>query len=439
MHIILLSGGAGKRLWPLSNEIRSKQFLKILKKADGTYESMIQRFYNSIKKIDNDIDVTIATSKKQVSSIINQLGTGFNISVEPCRKDTFPAIALAAAYLKYEKNIKDQEVIVVCPVDPYVSDEYFKSLIKLADLVQDDDSNIVLMGVEPDYPSDKYGYIIPESNSSVSSVVSFKEKPNSENANHYISKGALWNTGVFAFKLGYVLNKAQKILNFDNYRDLYSKYRSINKISFDYAVVERENKIKVLRYKGSWKDIGSWSTLTETVSQNIIGKGVLSSTCENVNIINDTDIPILSMGMKNAIIVASADGILVSDKIKSDKIKPYVDDIKQQVMFAEKSWGNFKILDVCKKGITAKLEIIKNKSLSYHSHNRRDEVWVIISGYGVTYIEGVKEQVKPGDVILIHAGCKHMITAKEDMQLIEVQIGIDISVTDKNKFSYDVL
>ena len=114
MNIVLLSGGSGKRLWPLSNDIRSKQFIKIFKKEDGSYESMVQRVYRQIKKADPDAVVTIATSKNQVSSIHNQLGNEVGISIEPCRRDTFPAIALATAYLVYKQGIDREESVVVC-------------------------------------------------------------------------------------------------------------------------------------------------------------------------------------------------------------------------------------------------------------------------------------------------------------------------------------
>ena len=128
MNIILLSGGSGKRLWPLSNDVRSKQFIKIFKKEDGSYESMVQRVYRQIRAVDPEATVTIATSKTQVSALHNQLGGDAAISVEPCRRDTFPAIALATAYLTDVQHIDPDEVVVVCPVDPYVERDYFEAL-----------------------------------------------------------------------------------------------------------------------------------------------------------------------------------------------------------------------------------------------------------------------------------------------------------------------
>ena len=263
MNIVLLSGGSGKRLWPLSNDVRSKQFIKIFRTEDGNYESMVQRVCRQIRKADPSASVTIATSKTQVSSIHNQLGEGVDISVEPCRRDTFPAIALAASYLADVKGIDPREVVVVCPVDPYVEDDYFEALKKLEKLAAEGKSNLVLMGIEPTYPSEKYGYIIPESGEKIASVSTFKEKPDARTAAEYIQKGALWNGGVFAFQLQFVLDKAHELMDFTDYHDLFARYDTLRSISFDYAVVEQEKEIQVLRFSGEWKDLGTWNTLTE--------------------------------------------------------------------------------------------------------------------------------------------------------------------------------
>ena len=154
MNIILLSGGSGKRLWPLSNEIRSKQFLKIFKNGDD-HESMVQRVYRKIREIDPEATVTVATGKSQVSAIKNQLGEDVGISVEPCRRDTFPAIALAAAFLHDKMGVDGEEAVVVCPVDPCVDEDYFMAIKKLWELAQEGEANIVLMGIDPTYPSEK--------------------------------------------------------------------------------------------------------------------------------------------------------------------------------------------------------------------------------------------------------------------------------------------
>lgn len=437
MNIILLSGGSGKRLWPLSNDIRSKQFIKIFRKEDGTYESMVQRVYRQIKTVDTDATVTIATSKTQVSAIHNQLGEDVGICVEPCRRDTFPAIALAAAYLKDVKHISEEEAVVVCPVDPYVNDDYFEAIQKLSDLARRGEANLVLMGIEPTYPSEKYGYIIPVNKEAVSKVSTFKEKPDTQTAQSYISRGALWNGGVFAFRLGYLIDKAHELIDYRDYQDLFEKYGSLEKISFDYAVAEKEPNISVSRFCGQWKDLGTWNTLTEAMQEASIGEAMLNETCQNVHVINELDVPVLCMGLRDVVVSASPEGILVSDKEQSSYIKPFVDKIDQQIMFAEKSWGSFRVLDVEDGSMTIKVTLLPGHQMNYHSHEHRDEVWTIISGYGKAVLDGIKQDVKPGDVLTMNAGCKHTIMADTELKVMEVQIGKEISVKDKIKFSQD--
>ncbi len=433
MNIVLLSGGSGKRLWPLSNDIRSKQFIKIFKTADG-YESMVQRVYRQITEVDKNASVTIATSKTQVSSIHNQLGEAVGVCVEPCRRDTFPAIALATAYLHDVKGVGLEEPVVVCPVDPYVDNDYFEALKKLSGLAAEGAANLSLMGIEPTYPSEKYGYIIPETADPVSRVKTFKEKPDAATAQEYIRQGALWNGGVFAYKLRYVLERAHELIDFADYRDLYAKYEGLKKISFDYAVVEKEPNIQVMRFAGQWKDMGTWNTLTEAMADASIGKAILNENCDNVHVLNELDVPVLCMGLKDVVVSASAEGILVSDKEESSRIKPYVDAIDQQIMFAEKSWGSFRVLDVEDESLTIKVTLQPGHGMNYHSHNRRDEVWTVISGTGRTIVDGVERPVRAGDVIKMQAGSRHTIFAETELKVIEVQLGKEISVQDKQKY-----
>lgn len=434
MNIILLSGGSGKRLWPLSNDIRSKQFIRIFKKADGEYESMVQRVHRQILQADPDARVTVATSKSQLSSIFNQLQGEVMVSVEPCRRDTFPAIALASAYLVDKAGVSPEESVVVCPVDPYVDDSYFVALKDLAAQADKGEANLVLMGIEPTYPSEKYGYILPVSNTPIADVRAFKEKPNAIVAQEYIDQGALWNGGVFAYKLRYVLEKARQIIGFCDYQRLFDGYSDLKKISFDYAVVEKEERIQVCRYSGQWKDLGTWNTLTEAMGEAVVGKGILADTCSGVHIVNETDIPVLAMGLKDVVISASADGILVCDKQQSSYIKPYVDGIEQQVMVADKSWGSYRVMNVESGSMTIKVTLKPGHSMNYHSHQERDEVWVVISGTGETIVDGERRDVVPGDVILLKANQRHTVRAITELKLIEVQLGRDITVSDKQKY-----
>ena len=434
MNIILLSGGSGKRLWPLSNDVRSKQFIKMFKNDEGEYESMVQRVYRQITTVDPNANITIATSKKQVSMLLNQLDNKVSICAEPARRDTFPAIVLAAAFLKYEKGMSDDEPVVVCPIDPYVDNSYFEKLYELSDLAASGKFHLNLMGAEPTYPSEKYGYIIPQTKEQISEVKEFKEKPDVKAAQRYIEQGGLWSCGIFAFKLGYLLEISHRFIDFEDYKDIYSRYNELEKISFDYAVVEKEESIGCIRFSGTWKDIGSWNTFTEEMEDAIIGNAEMNEVCENTNVINELNIPILCMGCKDMIVVASSDGILVSDKEQSSYIKPFVDKMDDRARYAEKSWGSFTVLDVQPESMVIKIVLLPGHKLYYHSHEHRDEVWNVVSGTGRTIVDGMEQKIVPGDVITMAAGTKHTLIADTKLSVIEVQLGEDITVEDKIKY-----
>ena len=431
MNIILLSGGSGKRLWPLSNDVRSKQFIKLFKNNDE-YESMVQRVYRQITTVDAETKITIATSRSQASAI--QLGEKASICVEPCRRDTFPAIALAAAYLHDELGVDEREAVVVCPVDPYVDNSYYEAVKTLQELAEKGSANLTLMGIEPTYPSEKYGYIIPESGENVSKVKEFKEKPDMETAKKYLLQNALWNAGIFAFKLGYLLDKAHSMISFEDYRDLFKKYDTLKKISFDYAVVEKESSIQVLRYSGDWKDVGTWNMMAEVMADKSKGKATLDETCQNTNVVNELNIPVLCMGCKDMIIAASGDGILIADKERSGYMKPYVEKMVTEDMYAEKSWGTYTVMDVQPGSMTIKISMKAGEKMSYHMHSEREEVWTVVSGKGKAIVDDREKILCTGDVITISAGCKHTVEAITALDMIEVQIGNEISAADKTKF-----
>ena len=423
MNVILLSGGSGKRLWPLSNDVRSKQFIRMLKGVDG-YESMVQRVYHQLRKDDPDGSIVIATSKTQVSAIHNHLGENVDICIEPERRNTYPAILLATSYMRDKKNLKDDDVVIVCPVDPYVDDDYFLKLKELAKVAEEGEYNITLMGVTPTEPSEKFGYIIPETKDNVSKVKYFKEKPSKEVAEEYIKEGGLWNCGVFAFKVGYLLKD-------EVYKELYNNYSELKKTSFDYEVVEKEDNIGILRFNGTWKDIGTWNTLTDVMVDNTIGNVTIDESTKNTYIINELNMPLLCMGGANLIIAASSDGILISDKDKSQYTKEYAEKISTQAMFAEKSWGSFNIIDAGKDSLTIKIKLLPGHELRYHSHDRRDEVWTVLQGEGDVTLDDLHFIAKPGDTVKLPRGTKHTIKAFTELEVIEVQIGRNISIDDK--------
>lgn len=439
MNIILLSGGSGKRLWPLSNEVRSKQFLKIFKKKDGTHESMVQRMYRMICEVDPDSSITIATSENQMAAIKTQLGECVDISIEPCRRDTFPAIVLATAYLHDVRRIPEEEIVIVCPIDPYVEADYFQMLIKLYSQIKKGEANLVLMGIEPTYPSEKYGYIIPATVDEVSFVSAFKEKPDSLAAKEYICKGALWNAGVFAYKLKYVLDISRDIFGTSSYNKLFANYATLTKISFDYAVVEKEPKTQVMRFAGEWKDLGTWNTLTEAMSDEVAGNAVVAD-CENTHVISELQIPLIVLGVRNLAIAATPDGILVTDKERSGTLKNYV--FNQRPMYEKRVWGEYTVLDyrVQNDGhnsLTKHLIIAPGRHISYQIHVHRAEIWTFVDGTGKLILDGIVTVIGRGDTVYIKPGMKHAIKADSELHIIEVQIGNELTEEDIKRFDWD--
>ncbi|MDR2505438.1 MAG: mannose-1-phosphate guanylyltransferase [Oscillospiraceae bacterium] len=325
MQIILLSGGSGKRLWPLSNNDRPKQFLKVLPSPSGRCESMVQRVYRQLGESGIGGEVTIATGESQVPLIREQLGCEVDIVREPSRRDTFPAIALSCLYLRYEKNAADDEIVAVLPIDPYCELSYFYTIQKMEQLAKRDFAEIMLMGVTPDFPSEKFGYIVPDGKTLPAKVARFVEKPPREQAVMLTGGGALWNGGVFVFKLGYMLNIVRRNVAVSSFGEALSRYGEFTKTSFDYAVVEKAESVGVVQYNGYWEDLGTWGALVDLMENPAIGKATMGEGTSGTQIINELGIPVIALGVKDLVIVASREGILVTGKSESSHLKEYVE------------------------------------------------------------------------------------------------------------------
>ena len=379
MQLILLSGGSGKRLWPLSNDARSKQFLQLLKSPDGTMESMVQRVVRQIREAGITQNITIATNSKQRDVIENQLGESVNVVTEPERRDTFPAIALASEYLKMEKGCPDDEIVVVMPCDPYTEAGYFETIGKMVQAVEQNAAELVLMGIKPTYPSPKYGYIVFRHNEremlrstqhDVLTVSRFTEKPTIAEAEKLLKEGAMWNGGVFAFRLGYMSAIAEKYVTAGCFKELHGKYSEFPKISFDYEVAEKAASVAAVPFSGNWKDLGTWNTLTEELPSNIIGNAILGKKNSNTHVINELGAPIFCDGLKDVVVAASPDGILVCAKNTSETIKDYVDQLIDRPMYEERRWGSYQVLNSQEfddgfKALTKTITLKKGKNISY--------------------------------------------------------------------------
>lgn len=437
MKLVLLSGGSGKRLWPLSNDARSKQFLRVLKNGEGQNQSMTQRVWEQLTQVELANSTVIATSKAQVDMIESQLGRKAPLIIEPSRRDTFAAIALATTYLYTVKATCLDEVVVVLPVDPYVQNNFFERIKDLEDIINESQADLALIGVKPSYPSAKYGYILPKPSleSEYLQVNGFIEKPSEVKASELITQGALWNTGVFAFKLSFIINLLEEKRFPTNYDELLDQYDKLPKISFDYEVVEKVEHIVALTYEGCWKDLGTWNTLTEEMGTTQIGKGIISEDSTNTHLINELDIPITVLGVSNVVVAASPDGILVTDKEASPRIKEIMGDIENRSMYEERRWGWYRVLDhtTTKDGhevLTKRIGVKAGKNLSYQFHFQRSEVWTIIKGEGVFVHNDQFQVVRPGDVLQIKVGDKHGLKAVTDLEMIEIQAGSELIEED---------
>lgn len=446
MKLVLLSGGSGKRLWPLSNESRSKQFLKVLDSPDGLPESMVQRVWRQLGDAGMVESSYIATGRAQVEMIQSQLGDDVNIIVEPERRDTFPAIALTATYLHSMAGASLDTIVAILPVDPYVEQTFFHMVARMECTLQETGANLALMGVVPSYPSEKYGYIIPKGDSIQVAgswqVSHFQEKPDKEQAELLMGQGALWNCGVFAFRLGYLLNILKEQGLPLQFKELQKQYETLPKISFDYEVVEKEENIVVLPYEGFWKDLGTWNTLTEEMSQRQVGKGVITDDSVNTNLINELDIPVTIIGTSDLIVAASPDGILVTDKAESPRIKEVLKAHNQRPMYEERRWGHYRVVDYVKypggnEVLTKRICIGQGKNISYQLHHKRSEIWTIISGEAEVILNEKLHKVKAGDVVRIPEGTKHSILAVSEVELIEVQAGFELVEDDIVRFCMD--
>lgn len=448
MQIVLLSGGSGKRLWPLSNNARSKQFLPLLEKADGTMESMVQRVVRQTQEANLTTDITLATNASQLDIITNQLGETVSVVTEPERRDTFPAIALAAYYLSLAKNCSDDEVVVIMPCDPYTEIGYFETIGRMVECVKQDIAELVLMGITPTYPSAKYGYVVPDMNSVQQTkgcslpVARFTEKPTVAVAEELLKQNAFWNGGVFAFRLGYMMNIVKKYIIADSFEEVRSRYSEFPQISFDYEVAEKAQSVAVVPYTGQWKDLGTWNTLTDELRQNIIGNAVLGPKCENTHVINELQNPIFVDGVKDVVVAACPDGILVCAKKETENIKKYVENLTPRPMYEERRWGTYRVLDDTyyadgNHSLTKRITLQPGKNISYQIHHHRSEVWTFVEGEGLFVLDGEVRKVKAGETVIIPVEHYHAIKAITELTFIEVQVGNPLVEEDIERTEWD--
>ncbi|MCI8452419.1 MAG: cupin domain-containing protein [Eggerthellaceae bacterium] len=442
IHLVLLSGGSGTRLWPLSNDARSKQFLKVLRDEHGNPVSMVQRVFSQIERVKVEKDVTIATCASQQASIEAQVPGGYRLVLEPERRDTAPAIMLACAHLLFEQGANPSDTVIVMPIDTFAEQAYYDRVADLHQCVQADSANIVLLGVEPTYPSSKFGYVVPSSREGLPwPVERFKEKPDPGEAADLMRQGALWNCGVFAFRLRHFVNVIADYVDVESFESLVEAYSELPKRSVDYEVIEKAKSIAVIPYSGEWRDLGTWNALCDEMEDATAGRVVVDEeSCNNVHVVNETGLPMVVAGLSDSVVVATPDGILVSGKEASSSIKEQVGRAAEsRPMYEQRRWGEYRVLDSStfpdgSRSLTKELLVKAGRQLSYQRHARRLEVWTVVSGEGEVVVDGMVIPVSRGSVIDVPAGTMHSVRAFEDLHIIEVQLGDALIENDIERF-----
>lgn len=349
--------------------------------------------------------MTIATGEGQRDAISSQLGNTVDIVTEPERRDTFPAIALACLYLEKEKRCAPDEVVVVMvmPSDPYTDENCFRTIGRMAAAVERGTSDLVLM-----------------------------------------DGGALWNGGVFAFRLGYLKALTSHYLQAATFGEARDRYGELPKISFDYEVAEKAESVAVIPFNGLWKDLGTWDALSEVIGDKAIGNVLMDGSCHDTHVVNTLDMPCICAETDNLIVAASPDGILVAGKDSCERIKPLVSQINTRPMFEERRWRTYKVVDRYEaedgrsRSLTKHLCIQAGKSISYQWHFHRDEVWTFVDGTGILVIDGEEREVKCGDVVHIRKGQKHAVKALTDLHFIEVQTGDVLEENDIERMEWEL-
>ncbi|WP_027088307.1 sugar phosphate nucleotidyltransferase [Cohnella panacarvi] len=329
MKIIILAGGNGKRLWPLSSDIMPKQYMKVVKNDKGESCSMVQKTWSILAQKYGESNLYVVGGESQALVLAEQLGPTAQLILEPSRRDTFPAIALASVYLS-DIGTSADETVVVIPVDAHADGDYYDLLGRLDESIQRGEANLGLVGIRPSEVSEKYGYILsdPVPGCAARRVNRFVEKPELAAAAALIEKDALWNGGIFAFRLAYILGVLTGMNRPLQYAKLKSRYDTMPRISFDYMVTETEKNMICVRYEGEWTDLGTWKDIVRVLGENDTRNFIKDDRSAGTFVINQLNVPIVVAGISNAVVVASPEGILICDRSVSHQIKPLIEQIR---------------------------------------------------------------------------------------------------------------
>lgn len=448
MKIIILAGGGGTRLFPLSRDCYPKQFLHVIDNKSLLAQT-IERFLGLVEAK----DIIIVTNERYIFHVQAELKTinaqEAHIITEPMGKNTAPAIALAQSYCQDVLQCDDDEILFVSPSDHLIKPiDVFQDLIRNAQDVAKD--NIVTLGIKPTKPEIGYGYIEAEKNNNLAKkVISFKEKPNLNTAKKYIASGNYyWNGGMFMFSIATMQAELTKYMpaiidiTQNGYQYTVDNFVNMPDISIDYAVAEKSQKMMMIPMENIyWNDIGSFDAIAEVLSdeeKNVFKGDILAENCIDTMIIGDNRL-IAGIDLENLMIIDTPDALLVAKKGESQKVKNIVNKLKQSKRKEAKenvtmyrSWGKYTLLTESEGYRVRKIEMDPGASLTMQMHYHRSEHWTVISGTGKTIINEKESIFTENQSTYIPMGVKHKLSnpGKIPLIIIEVQSGKYINEDD---------
>ncbi len=444
MFGIILAGGSGSRLWPLSRELYPKQLLNI-----NSDKSLLQMTFERLGKFipaDNIVSITNVKHTANVKYQLEQISDAVKILSEPLSKNTAPAIALA---VKYIQEFENDPVILVVPSDHLINDEEkFLATVKKGEKLAEA-GYIVTFGIQPDYPETGYGYInvLNEPLLEGFKVKEFVEKPDSVTAQKYIdAKTYYWNSGIFMFKASTMIEEIKKLspeiakvmekFDFSKSNTIeYNLFDQMPNISVDYAIMEKSDKIALVKLESDWNDLGSWQSIYDVSkkdeNKNVMIGHVIDENSKNSFVYSSSKL-VATIGLEDTVLVETEDAILACKKDQTQDVKKIFDILKKQNNDTHlihktvyRPWGFYTVIAQGKGFLTKIIHVNAGQKLSVQSHNHRSEHWVVLSGIAKVVLEGKEHILSQGNSIDIPLKAVHSLQnpSDTDIEIVEVQLG----------------